>query len=217
MIKSKASYQVQIPFFEGPLELLLHLIEEEELDITRLALAQVTNQFLAYVESMREEPHIEVVADFLVVAAELMWIKSKTLLPQRPAEDTQDQKEHEVDELVQQLRTYRRYKQAAQQLRQREHAGVRMHVRVAPLPRPREMTLDLAGLNLERLQAIAQNSIYPSDKPRPEDAIQRPRISINQQIELLRERLAHWKRVGFRTLLGQQPTRLEAVVTCRPF
>ncbi|MCD4738325.1 MAG: segregation/condensation protein A [Anaerolineae bacterium] len=213
MIKSKASYQVQIPFFKGPLELLLHLIEEEELDITQLALAQVTNQFLNYVETMRDELHIEVVADFLVVAAELMWIKSKTLLPQRPLTDTNsEQGEEVVNELVQQLRAYRRYKEAAQLLREREHAGVRAYIRVAPLPRPREITLDLAGLTVERLQTLAQEIIYPR-KPHPEAAIQRPRISIGKQIALIHQQLQHWKRLDFRTLLSKQPTRLEVVVT----
>ncbi len=214
MIKSNESYQVQTPFFEGPLELLLHLIEQEELDITRLALAQVTTQFLDYVEARRNDPHIEVVAEFLVVAAKLLWLKSQTLLPQHsPVTASSQQDAEEVDELVQQLRTYRRYKEAAQQLRERERAGVRAYIRVAPLPRPREITVDLAGLTVERLQTLAQNRIYPRDRPHPEEALQRPRISIEKQIKLIQQRLRHWKRLGFRTLLGQRPTRLEVVVT----
>ncbi|HEY88341.1 MAG TPA: segregation/condensation protein A [Thermoflexia bacterium] len=192
----------------------MHLIEEEELDITRLALAQVTTQFLDYVETMRDELHIEVVADFLVVAAELMWLKSKTLLPQHPLADTQGkQAAEEANELVQQLRTYRHYKEAAQLLREREHTGERAYIRVAPLLRPREITLDLAGLTVERLQTLAQNLIYPRNKPHPEEAIQRPRISIEKQLALIRQQLRHWKRLDFRTLLSQRPTRLEVVVT----
>ncbi|MEA3310437.1 MAG: segregation/condensation protein A [Chloroflexota bacterium] len=208
------SYQVQTSFFEGPLELLLHLIEQEELDVTRLALAQVTTQFLDYVEAQRNDPQIEIIAEFLVVAAKLLWLKSKTLLPQRSLVTAGSQQDDdEVDELVLQLRTYRRYKEAAQQLREREHAGVQAHVRVAPLPRPRVVTVDLAGLTVQRLQTLAQNLIYPSDRPHPEDAIQRPRISIEKQIKLIQQRLRHWKRLGFRTLLGQRPTRLEVVAT----
>jgi segregation and condensation protein A len=207
-------YEVQTPLFEGPLDLLLKLIEEQELDITKVALAQVTQQFLQHVEAMREDPDIEDIADFLVVAAKLLWIKSRALLPRRKTSEKTATDEDDVgDELIRQLRTYRQYKEAAQQLRERDAADLRSHVRVAPLPRPREVHVDLAGLTAAKLCELAQAAFYPTERPRPEDAIQRPRISVVQQIRLIRRRLKQLSKVGFRSLLGRRPTRLEAVVT----
>src|SRR3990172_774466 len=82
-ILSHPSYTVQLPVFEGPLDLLLHLIERAELDITRVALAQVTDQFLGYLASMQER-HLEEVVGFLVIAARLLQIKSEALLTRPP-------------------------------------------------------------------------------------------------------------------------------------
>ena len=208
-------YQVHTAQFEGPLDLLLHLIEKEELDITQFALAQVTDEFLAYVDAMGGHLEIEIVAEFLVVAARLIWIKSQMLLP-RPSKsitDGEGDEEDLGDALVQQLRAYRRYKEASQWLRERDEAGLRTYVRVAPPTRPQHVTLDFVGTTLAMLKNAAQAVLYPSDRPRPEEAIQRPRISIVQQIRLIRQRLIHWKQVGFHTLLSRQPTRVEAVVT----
>jgi len=213
--KTNLTYQVHTTQFEGPLDLLLHLIEKEELDITQLALAQVTDEFLAYVDAMGGHLEIEVVAEFLVVAARLLWIKSRVLLP-RPSQSASERDEDEEDvgdALIQQLRMYRRYKEASQWLRERDEAGLRTYVRVAPPPRPQHITLDFSGITLEALITAAQNVFYPTDGPRPQEAIQRPRISIVQQIRLLRQRLIHWKQATFHTLLSHQPTRLEAVVT----
>ena len=210
----KSDYCVQTAHFEGPLALLLRLIEKEELDITKVALAQVTDQFLQHVDAMKQDPDIEVVADFLVVAARLLWIKSRVLLPRHEEEASDEEGEEDIgDELVRQLRTYRRYKEAAQRLRERDGAHLHAHVRVAPPPRPRQVTLDLAGFTLADLHRLGQAAIYPRESPRPEEALQRPTISIGQQIRLIRTRLSDWKRVGFRALLGERPSRVEAVVT----
>ena len=80
---SDSIYTVRLPDFEGPLDLLLHLIEREELDITRLSLAQVTDQYMQYLNSM-QRVDAEQIAEFLVVAAKLLLIKSRLLLPQEP-------------------------------------------------------------------------------------------------------------------------------------
>jgi segregation and condensation protein A len=208
------TYEVHTALFDGPLDLLLHLIEKEELDITQVALAKVTDQFLDYVDKLQDDPEMELIADFLVVAARLLWIKSRALLP-RPAtsEPITDEGDEVTDELIAQLRSYRRYKEAAQTLRERDEAGLHAYVRVARPPRPQKVILDLSDVTLKALQALAQAALYPLEGPRPTEAIQRPRISIGQQIRLIQKRLTHWKNVAFHTLLGKQPTRLEAIVT----
>src|SRR5512136_316516 len=106
-----ASYQVALPVFEGPLDLLLHLIEREELDITQVSLAQVTQQFLDYVtQASIQDP--DRLVDFLVVAAKLLLIKSRALLPRPPTAALRAEEDIEHD-LVQQLLEYRKFREAA--------------------------------------------------------------------------------------------------------
>jgi segregation and condensation protein A len=210
---AETAYEVHTPAFQGPLQLLLKLIEKNELDITRVALADVTDEFMEHVERMRAEMEIEAVADFLFIAAKLLWIKSRALLPKPPAAATQPKDEDVGDELVRQLRAYRQYKEAVGWLRERDHSGLRSYVRGSHKPQPKRVTLDLSGLTLEMLREAAQAALFPIDTPRPEGAIQRPRLSISEQIALVRRRLDRWVKVSFRKLLGAKPTRLEAVVT----
>ncbi len=215
------SYEITTPIFAGPLELLLHLIEKNELDITKVALAEVTDEFLAQVNVLREKMQIEVIADFLAVAARLLWIKSRALLPKPPESARLARDEEDVgDELIRQLRAYRQYKEAAQWLRERDQAGLRAYVHVGTLPRPQHFTLDLSGVTPADLRAAAQAVLFHAEGPLPQEAIQRPRISVVQQIRLIRERLIRWAKsstravtVTYRTLLSQRPTRVEAVVT----
>ncbi len=207
-------YQVQTEVFAGPLDLLLHLIEKEELDITQLALAQVTDQFLAYLEAMRGHLELEEVAEFLVVAARLMLIKSRALLPQPPRAVTAGETTPpDEDELVQQLRAYRQYKIAAQALQERLAAGWRTYIRLMPLDIPTTYRLDMSGVTVAHLRQAAQRVLYPSEGPRPQQALVRPRLTIVQQVRLIRERLIQWRRVSFSHLLSPRPTRLEAAVT----
>jgi segregation and condensation protein A len=207
------TYEVHIPVFEGPLDLLLRLIEKNELDITKIALAQVTDEFMDHVDRMRENMQIDLIADFLFVAAKLLWIKSKALLPKPPASAALPEEDDVGDELIRQLRAYRQYKEAAGWLRERDGERLRSYVRARVDPRPKRVTLELGEWDLAALHAIAESVIYPTEMPRPEGAIQRPRISITQQITLIRKRLTRWARTTFRRLLSDTPSRLEAVVT----
>ena len=209
-----AGYEVHTPVFAGPLALLLRLIEKKELDITKVALAQVTDEFLEHVEQMRANMQIEIVAEFLSVAAKLLWIKSRALLPQPPASANLDEQEDVTgDELIRQLRAYRQFKEAAGWLRQRDHEGLRDYIRTNTSPRPKRISMDISGLRLDVLMRVAEAMLYPREAPRPEGAIQRPRISVIDQISLIRRRLVSWARVTFRRLLSDTPSRLEAVVT----
>jgi len=116
------SYQVQLEVFAGPLDLLLHLIERSELDIYDIPIAAITGQFLAYLYTM-ELLNLEVAGEFLVMAATLMQIKARMLLPKPIDLKVDNQEEEEEDprrELVERLVEYRRIKEAASLLRQRE-------------------------------------------------------------------------------------------------
>ncbi|MBN1260509.1 MAG: segregation/condensation protein A, partial [Anaerolineae bacterium] len=144
------------------MDLLLFLIEKEELDITALALAKVTDEFLAYVETMRGRLEMEIVADFLVIAARLLWLKSLVLLP-RPPQSVEAEGDDIEDELVQQLRAYRQYKESAQWFRERDEAGLRTYVHIPPTFHAQRVFLDLTGVTVEKLHAAAKTVFYPNE------------------------------------------------------
>ena len=113
------AYKVQLEIFEGPLDLLLHLIRQQELDIYNIPVASITQQYLDYIQTMRQL-NITVAGEFLVMASTLIYIKSRMLLPLEP-DSTED--DYEADprlELVEQLIEYEKYKQAAHLLHEKE-------------------------------------------------------------------------------------------------
>ncbi|OQY16805.1 MAG: hypothetical protein B6I35_15395, partial [Anaerolineaceae bacterium 4572_32.2] len=148
-------YEIQLPVFEGPLGLLLQLIEREELDITTVALARVTDQYLVYLEEL-EQRQVKELADFIVVAAKLLLIKSLSLLS-RPSEMSPEAEEA-GDELVRQLQEYKRFKNIAGLLHEREKQGLHGYVRIAPTPHL-EPQLDLDGVTFHDLVAVVQEAL----------------------------------------------------------
>src|SRR5690606_15580384 len=112
LVQENLDYTVQLPEFEGPLDLLLRLIEREELDITTIALAKVADTYLAHVRAL-EMPDPAALSAFLVIAARLLLIKSRALLPRPVVAKGNEEVVDEAEELAQQLREYQRYKQAA--------------------------------------------------------------------------------------------------------
>jgi segregation and condensation protein A len=157
------NYRISTPVYEGPLDLLLELIERTELDITTLALAQVTDQFLAYLKNLQDIGAAEVSA-FLVIATRLLQIKSAALLP-RPSIDAPPQDEEDPGEaLARQLIIYKRFKELAGALLDRETRGLRTHLRVAPPVFKVEAHLDLSGVTAHDL-VIAARSILASASP----------------------------------------------------
>lgn len=207
-----AAYPVRLPLFEGPLDLLLHLIEREELDISEVSLVAVTDPYLRAIEAM-EEIEAGALADFLVVAARLLYLKSRALLPKPRTAD--DDEEESGDALIQQLLEYRRYKSVAEGLHQRQEAGLRAFVRLAPAPKG-ERTLDMTGVSLEKLTLALQRALrrIPSDPPKPR--VHTYPITVAEQIEHVRQRLHESKpqqALPFEELLSTQRSRMEIVVT----
>jgi segregation and condensation protein A len=205
-----SGYKVQTPIYEGPLDLLLNLIERAELDITAISLAAVTDQYLQYIHSLAQAQPDEISA-FLVLAAKLVQIKSEALLPRPP--------EREVGEedpgvaLVEQLKLYKRYKEIAIWLLERQAANLRTHLRVAPPPKV-EAKLDLSNLTLEDLLHAAERA-FGRDKEKQAlgTIISAPRVTIREKIELITKTLRAMERASFRGLIGDKATRVEIVVT----
>jgi segregation and condensation protein A len=113
-MEQQAQYKVELDAFTGPLDLLLYLVRHEEVDIARIPISRIADEYLRYV-SLMQKLNIELAGDFLVMAATLMEIKSRTLLPTPPLEDDEEW-EDPCQELVLQLMEYRRFKEAAEAL-----------------------------------------------------------------------------------------------------
>jgi segregation and condensation protein A len=204
-------YRVELPVFQGPLDLLLSLIEREELDITRVSLAQVTGQYLAYLDAMEQVPP-EVLADFLVVAAKLILIKSQALLP-RPQAIVAESDVDAGDDLVEQLRLYQQFKAAAGRLRQREENGLRTFVRLAPPPRV-EPRLDLTGVGLTDLLAAVREALQIAPPPPSVDqVVSQRKVTIRGQMDLIRSRLRTQGPLLFQEMLARSADRVEIAVT----
>lgn len=124
------SYTVRLKSFEGPLDLLLHLIEQDEMDIEDISISSITAQYLDYLATLRELD-LEVTSDFLVMASTLLAIKTRSLLP-RPAGDRDDDLEQESDpreELIQRLREYKKFKEVAHYLQHQQEVQGRVYTR----------------------------------------------------------------------------------------
>ncbi len=211
-----AGYPVSLPIFDGPIGLLLHLIEREELNITEVSLVAITDQYLRAIEVMQDvEPGA--LADFLVVAARLLYIKSRGLLPH--PEDEEDEEESQSGGLIQQLLDYRRFRAATGELRLRASIGLRTSARLTPPQLDRR--LDLSALTIEKLADAAQRALnnLPSEPALP--SVRSYPITVAEKIEAIRERIrGQWGRNGaagsavpFSTLLSQSRSRPEVIVT----
>jgi segregation and condensation protein A len=213
-----ARYQVSTPVYEGPLDLLLQLIERAELDITRLALAQVTDQYLAHIQQVRAAQEqgarlaAEEVSAFLVIAARLVQIKSEALLPRPPVR--QPGEEDPGEALANQLMVYKRYRDVANQLAGREEAGLRTYLRLAPTPKYSSGPLDLSGVGLWDLIAAARALFKPIDsRPALNTVVSQPRVTIREKIHLIARLLRAHSRASFQAILSGRHSRLDVVVT----
>lgn len=213
-----AGYAVTLPVYEGPLDLLLRMIESQEMDISVVSLMTVTDQYLRTLNQL-EEIEAGALAEFLVIASRLLYIKSYHLLP-KPRPPVDDEEEASGDALVRQLLEYRRFKEAASALRLREEAGMRVYLRTAPRPDV-EKRLDLSNVDLEKLQRALRKVLQrmPVDPPMPR--VKTYTITVSEQIENVRSYLyaaldagnRTRRGVSFEALLSRSATRIEVIVT----
>jgi len=205
-----SGYTVQMAVYEGPLDLLLDLIERAELDITAVSLAAVTEQYLNYLHHL-EETHADEISAFLVIAAKLVQIKSEALLPRPPVRDSGE--EDVGAALVEQLRLFKRFKEIAKLLGEREAQNLRTYLRLAPPPKI-EGKLDLSNITIADLLSAAQE-VYAKgiEKLALGTVISAPKVTIREKIDLISKKLGAAEHAHFRELLGENPTRIEIVVT----
>jgi segregation and condensation protein A len=205
-------YQIDLPVFTGPLDLLLHLIERQELDITAISLLAVTEQYLEQVGRLKEDK-IEQLIDFLVIGARLVLIKSRALLPKSPLLLPGDEEEDPAEALARQLQMYKYFKRAAGRLAQWEAEGRRTYLRLAPPPRL-EAHLDLGGATPVSLLAALQAALARTARLEESvSLVQRRAITVEAQIERLRRDLKQRGSYSFRDLLSNRPSRIEVAVS----
>ena len=214
VIMLQTPYSISVPVFSGPLDLLLRLIEREELDITQVSLTQVTDQYLKQMTELREK-RVEGLADFLVLAARLLLIKSQALLPKPPEIGIT-----EIDpgeELAKQLRMYKKFKDMSEWLDSRQLQGLRTFLRIAA-PVVVAKTVDLSGVELYDLRvAMADVLSRPIEKPRSvSELVGRPRITVRGSINKIAASLRRRIKVSFFALLKRghtNKTKTEIIAT----
>src|SRR5512136_150318 len=210
MLKPLDPFQVKLPDFEGPLDLLLYLIEREELDITRVSLARATGAYLEYIHIL-EQLQVDQVAD-LLVAAKLLLIKSEALLPRPPS--TQTSEDEDVgDDLVRQLLLYKQYKESARQLGDREAAGLHTYIRVAPPPKI-EAKLDLSNITVDLLIKAVRSVLEIEPPGPPVGSVVKPfTLTIRDQMNLIERILRYRPNISFKRMLRRARDRVEIIVT----
>ncbi|HEY8468575.1 MAG TPA: segregation/condensation protein A [Longimicrobiales bacterium] len=206
---AEGGFVVELERFQGPLDLLLHLIREQDIDIFDIPIARITEQFLRAIEGI-ERLGLDRAGEFLEMAATLIRIKAQMLLPQRV-----DETGELIDpraELVRRLLEYEHFREAARRLEEAELARARHYPRgyVPPIPR-NEQPVELE-LSWDELWAAAL-SVGQRWRPPAEHRVTPRAVPIEEKIRLILDTLARLARVEFRRLVAPFGDRLHAVVT----
>jgi len=208
-------FQVRLENFEGPFDLLLQLIAKHQLDVTEVALSQVTDEFIAHIRALGADWDLGQATEFLVVAATLLDLKAARLLPAAEVEDEEDLALLEArDLLFARLLQYRAYKQAAGLFRQLIAEHAHRHPRSVELePRFAELLPEvLLGVGPEQFARIAARVLAPKPVPTVSvDHIHMPRVSVREHAAILREWLQRLGVATFRSLTDDCQHTLEVV------
>ena len=213
---------VKLQVFEGPLDLLLHLIDKNKVNIYDIPIAMITDQYLEYVNAM-DRQDLNVVSEFLVMAATLINIKSKMLLPKQVNEEGEE--EDPRDELVRQLLEYKMYKYMSLELRDRELDAGRAMYKKPTVPSEvlaYEAPVDLDKL-LEDVTLAKLNNIFKQVMQRVEDKvdpirskfgkIEKEEVSLPDKMEYVKEYATLHKHFSFKDLLLQQKSKMHVIVS----
>lgn len=213
---------VKIESFEGPLDLLLHLIDVNKFNIFDIPIVEITEQYMEYLDSMETED-LNVMSEFLVMAATLLEIKAKMLLPVEVDEEGEEIDPRE--DLVQKLLEYKMYKYMSYELRDRELDGGRTMYKDPTIPEevmnyvePVDLDELLGDLTLATLNRVFQDVIRrQEDKIDPVRSkfgkLEKEEVTVEEKLETVTDYAREHKHFSFRTLLGSQKSKLQTVVT----
>jgi segregation and condensation protein A len=208
------AYPIRLQHFEGPLDLLIHLIKKNEVNIYDIPIALITHQYLEYL-SLMQELNLDLAGEFLVMAATLIHIKSRMLIPRpTPEVDGELDEEDPREALVRRLLEHQKFKAAAELLHERET------LRSAQHRRPDAAVAEAAGeeqepeLEVDLFSLLAAfRGVLERAKSRPRVVLPPEQMSIEQRIEQLLERLSETEAVGFEELFADANTRAALIVT----
>jgi len=202
---------VQLEIYEGPLDLLLHLIKRNELSVTDIFIATITEEYLGTLELM-ETLNLDVSGEYLVMAATLLQIKSKMLLPPDEADTEEDEDELGTrDELIRRLLEYERYKEAAKELENRERLNRDVFIRQVQTSEPvsevrfdQISIFDLMSAFQQVLERFPDESVH---------TVELETISVRERMTVILDELRRTSRVAFHSLFGAAGSRIEVVTT----
>jgi segregation and condensation protein A len=208
------NFEVKLPLFEGPFDLLLFFIERDELDIYDIPIAKITNDFLEYVHHL-EHINIEVASEFILVAATLMRIKSKMLLP-RPQLDEQGNEIDPREELVRHLLEYKKYKSVVENFHKMEETEMMKEKRgnlmkeIKALAESGNVEAELQDVDLFKLMSVFEKVLkrFEADKNRPVHQVIQYPYTIESQRNFIRSELSKKERLSFAELMETFPTRI---------
>ena len=204
--------EIRLPVFEGPLDLLLHLIERDDLDITAVSLVVVTDQYLKAIHNGQGfDPGA--LAEFVSIGAKLIYLKSRALLPRAPEDAAEMLEDDDVGrELVDLLREYKRFTEVVNLLEQRQAAGMRNYTRMAPAPLPTPGT-GLDNVTMDLLTSIMLKVLNRTPKEPRAVIVRDGAMTLNERMADMRVQLHRRGKLSFRKMITDCATRLEIVIT----
>ena len=215
---AEAPYTIHLPGFDGPLALLLHLIEKNQLEITTISLVAVTDQFIEYIHS-HEHPPLPRMAEFVAMAARLLLIKSRSLLPRQPLKDeTRDEPDplEDAEMLRRHLIEYKRAREIARALKARELAGLQTFARPGRLMNAEAMVIwtppQVVGVSVEALSLVFRRVLAEKRLSEPE-RLPLPVITVAEKIAEVEALLAARGRATLVDVLRSADSRFAVVVT----
>jgi segregation and condensation protein A len=208
--RTSEAYQVDLDIFQGPLDLLLYLIQKDRIDIYDIPIARITDQFLQYLEIIQLLP-LDNAGDFLLMAATLLRIKARMLLPVQSEEEPEE--EDPRAELVRRLLEYKRFKEAAAGLRRQEEERRQYYLRSSRFPFMDSLNLE-PPLRIEMFDLLAALAgVFDRLVATPIHNVRREVFTVEQKLVLIREKLAGAETLRFEDLFAEDAIKMEVVVT----
>lgn len=209
--RGSAAYRVRIDLFEGPLDLLLHLIKKNEVDVANIPVAAITEQYLAYIDMLREL-NLDVAGEYLVMAATLTLVKSRLLLPS-PAGDDEEEADPRAD-LVRQLLEYQRYREAAQHLGEAPLLGRDVFTREQSADGVEQLDDGKANVRATMWELLeAFQRVLKRAEPDPVHEVEAEPVSLRDCVQRVLRVLSVARSVTFDSLFDERSTRGQIIVT----
>ena len=211
-------YKVMLEQFEGPLDLLYHLIEKEKIDIYDIPISKITDQYISHIEAMKELD-LEITSEFLVMAATLLEIKSKMLLPTQKKENSSQCEMENIDpriELMNRLIEYKKYKNASLDLKSRANLSNKIYYKAKDEIEYNENEVALENLNLKDLINYYKDILKKGielEKDIVHHEIERDEITIEESFENVLNMITYRKEIIFEELFEGEITKYKIVIT----